>query len=419
MALFALVDCNNFYVSCERVFCPRLNGRPVVVLSNNDGCIVARSAEAKALGLAMGTPLFKCRDLCRRHQVQIFSSNYTLYGDMSRRVVECLEHFTPDVEVYSIDEAFLRLDKLPGCPTQRAHRLRTSVGRWTGIPVSVGLATTKTLAKVANRLAKNTPKGVCDLADPQERDEALTQLQVDQVWGIGPRYKALLNRHGITTALQLSRAPEPWIQRHMTVVGRRLVRELRGISCLSLDQAPAAKKAISRSRSFGRPVRDFDQLTEALATRVAEAARALRQQKSVAAHLQIHIETSPFAGPYYARAITARLDSPTAATPQLSRCARLALERIFKPGYTYKRAGVLLSGIQPQQTVQLNLFNPAYYDGRQRQLMAAVDQINSRFGRSALRFAAQGLAQPWAMRQDQRSPRFTTNWDELAVVRAD
>ena len=307
---FALVDCNNFYVSCERAFCPELAGQPVVVLSNNDACIVARSEEAKTLGLPMGGPIFRCRDLCRQHRVRVFSSNYPLYGDMSRRVVEVLRRFAAAVEVYSIDEVFLDLADL------RAHRryetgraIRRTVGRWTGIPVCVGLAPTKTLAKLANRLAKRRPEseGVFDLTDPARRAEVLGQVEVDQVWGIGPRYRDRLAHHGIRTAHQLAQAPDARIRRLLTVTGLRLVWELRGVSCLPLEQAPSPRKAIARSRGFGRPLADLDELREPVAAHVASAARALRKQGSVAGCLQVHLETSRFTGPYRGKAATARL----------------------------------------------------------------------------------------------------------------
>lgn len=419
MTFFALVDCNNFYVSCERVFAPRLAGRPVIVLSNNDGCIVALSQEAKALGLTVGLPHFECRPLCQRHRVAVFSSNYTLYGDMSARVVETLEQFTPEVEVYSIDESFLGLNPRQGGPAEQGRRIRQRVLRWTGIPVSVGFAATKTLAKLANRIAKKRREGggVFDLSDVEKHRVLLDEVDVGDVWGIGPRYKELLHGHGIYSAYQLSRTSERWVKKHLTVVGLRLVLELRGISCLPLELAPSPKKAIARSRAFGRPVESLEEMREAVATYTASAAQALRQQGSVAACIQVHIETSRFNGPYYGKAITAQLDSPTAATPDLVRAAFAGLERIYRAGHRYRRAGVLLTGIAPQGQVQLNLFNAAHYDQRQKRLMAAVDQINKRRGRGTVRFAAEGTDPAWQMRQSRRSPRYTTRWADLPRAR--
>ena len=418
MNFFALVDCNNFYVSCERVFAPRLAGRPVIVLSNNDGCIVALSQEAKALGLKVGLPHFECRPLCQRHRVAVFSSNYTLYGDMSARVIETLEQFTPEVEVYSIDESFLGLSRRQGQAAEQGRSIRQRVWEWTGIPVSVGFAMTKTLAKLANRLAKKrADDGVFDLSDVERHRALLEEVDVGEVWGIGPRYKELLHGHGIHSVYQLSRTPERWVKKHLTVVGLRLVLELRGVSCLPLDMAPAPKKSIARSRAFGRPVESAEDLRQAVATYTASAAQALRRQQSVAACIQVHIETSRFNGPYYGKAVTAHLDSPTAATPELVRAAFAGLERIYRAGHRYRRAGVLLTGVAAQGQVQLSLFNGAHYDPRQKRLMAAVDAINARRGRGTVRFAAEGTDPTWQMRQKRRSPRYTTRWADLPRAR--
>ena len=422
MQIFALVDCNNFYVSCERVFCPALNNRPVVVLSNNDGRIVARSQEAKDLGLAMGTPLFKCRALCEQHRVQVYSSNYTLYGDMSRRVVEVLQQFSPAVEVYSIDESFLGFTgRGAGDLGDLGRQIRGQVETWTGIPVSIGLARTKTLAKLANKIAKRAKRdrGVFDLAGHPQREQVLDRVDVGEVWGIGRQYRTLLREHGIETAYQLTRAPDRWIRKHLTIVGLRLVWELRGISCLPLEQAPAPKKSIARSRSFGRPLHTLEELEEPVAAHVAAAAQALRKQRSAAAWLQVSIETSRFAGPYYGRIVAASLPSPTASTPELVRAAHQGLERIFREGYIYRRAGVLLTGLVPQDALQLNLFTPGYYDDKKKALMEVVDRVNATWGRGTLRFAAEGLEQPWKMKQSRRSPHFTTRWAELPLIRAD
>ena len=420
--LFALVDCNNFYVSCERAFAPELNGRPVIVLSNNDGCIVARSNEAKALGLPMGAPYFKCRDLCRLHRVRIFSSNYPLYGDMSCRVVEVLRRFTPEIEVYSIDESFLGFTG-----TRAAHLIeegadiRRTVEQWTGIPVSVGMAPTKTLAKLANRLAKNHPdaEGVFDLNGPDSRERILSQVAVDEIWGIGRRYKDKLARYGIHTAHQLTLARDAWIRKQLTVTGLRLVWELRGISCIPLDQAPAPRKAIARSRGFGQPLTTLDELREPVAAHVASAAHVLRRQRSVAGCLQVHLETSRFTGPYYGNAATIRPVAPTASTPHLIRLAHQGLERIFKTDHTYRRAGILLTDISPQGSLQLNLFHSGYYDEKQKKLMELIDQVNGRHGRHTLRLAAEGLQQDWRMKQAHLSRRYTTRWDELPLADAD
>lgn len=415
MSLFALVDCNNFYSNCERVFAPALRGRPVVVLSNNDGCIIALSQEAKALGLKVGLPFFQCRALCDRHAVRVFSSNYALYGDMSRRVMETLAQFSPQMEIYSIDESFLKLDGRQAAET--ARRIRRTVLQWTDLPVSVGLAATKTLAKLANHIAKVhfRASGVFDLSAHPRHDQVLDAVEVGDIWGIGPAYRRLLHAHGITTALQLARASDAWVRRHLTVVGLRLVWELRGVSCLPLDQAPAPKKAIARARAFGRPVTSLEELRQAVATYTASAAQNLRRQGSVAAYLQVHVETGRYKGPCYANAATTQLEVPTASTPRLIAQAHRCLAGIFRPGYRYRRAGVLLSGLCPQDSVQLNLFTDAPAR-RDRRLMETVDRINARRGRGTLRFAAEGLQQEWKMRQNRLSPRYTTRWDELPRV---
>ena len=277
--LFALADCNNFYASCERVFNPKLAGRPAIVLSNNDGCVVARSNEAKALGIAMGVPAFQIRHLIRKHDVQVFSSNYALYGDLSQRVMETLQQFSPEVEVYSIDEAFLNLSGFTNINlTDYGRRIRATVKQWTGIPVSVGIAETKTLAKIANHVAKRTEgtDGVFDFTAWPDRDSVLARVLVEEVWGIGPNYARLLTQHGITTALGLRDADDHWIQKQMGVVGLRTVHELRGISCLPLEQCPPPKQGITCSRSFGRPVTTLAEMREAVAAYTARAAEKLR-----------------------------------------------------------------------------------------------------------------------------------------------
>ena len=334
MKVFALVDCNNFYVSCERVFCPRLAQRPVVVLSNNDGCVVARSQEAKALGVPMGAPVFQCREVLDRERVAACSSNYTLYGDMSRRVMLTLGQFTPHVEVYSIDESFLGFHSPPSSDlTAFAQDIRRLVRQWTGLPVSIGIGRTKTLAKLANRIAKKTEaaQGVFDLTDPQR--DLLDRIEVKEVWGIGPRYTAFLRRHGIRTVHQLTQARDAWVRRHLTIVGLRIVWELRGTPCIPLEEIPPSKKAIARSRAFGKPVRALPEIREAVATYIASAARALRKQGSVAGCLHVSVETSRFKGPRYGDAATLRLPFSTASTSDLIHFAHQGLRRIFKEGY--------------------------------------------------------------------------------------
>ena len=425
--VIALVDCNNFYVSCERVFNPKLENRPVVVLSNNDGCVVARSNEAKALGIRMGVPFFQARSLLRRAGGFFFSSNYALYGDMSQRVMATLTQFTPEIEIYSIDEAFLNLSGVAGAdsPTgadasEYARRIRAVVRQWTGIPVSIGVAGTKTLAKIANRIAKQekTLGGVLDLRSVPSRDEALARVDVEEVWGIGHRYAIRLQRHGIFNARQLRDADERWIQKQMGIVGLRLLYELRGVSCLSFELCPPPRKGISCSRSFGAPVQSLSDLKEAAATFVTRVAEKLRAQHSLAGVLTVYLMTNPFKNdPQYYNSRSIDLPVPTAATPELIRYALRALESLYRKGFRYKKTGVLLTELTPDDGFQTHLFDE---EDRERagRLMCALDRVNARMGASTLRYAALGIKQRWQMRRAYQSPEYTTRWDQLRQVRA-
>jgi len=425
--VFALVDCNNFYASCERVFAPRLEGRPVIVLSNNDGCVVAASREAKTLGIDLGFPYFKQQEFCTRHGVRVFSSNYALYGDFSHRVMEVLRGFEPEVEVYSIDEAFLLLPagRSPDLAAY-ARRIRATVRQWTGIPVSIGLGVTKTLAKIANRMAKKDPAGhgVLDLtALPEaEVDRRLAAVAVEAVWGIGPRYAERLRATGITTALELKRADPQWMQRHFTVNGFRTVLELRGESCLPFDEAPPAKKAIACTRSFGRLVGEFELLAEALSTHIAQAAEKVRAQQSLATGMQVFLCTDRFRPeePQYSAGLTTELPAASAYTPDLTRWGLALLDRLYKPGYHYKKTGVLLTGLVARARWEAQpLLLAAAPDERRQRLMSAVDQINARWGRGSVVCAATGTRhREWEMRRLCKSPAFTTAWTELPVARA-
>ena len=411
--MIALVDCNNFYVSCERVFNPRLEGKPVVVLSNNDGCVVARSNEVKALGVSMGTPLFKLRPLIQQHGIQVFSSNYALYGDLSRRVMEVLGMFTPEVEVYSIDEAFLCLTGL-SCEIV-AHHLRLMVKQWTGIPVSVGVATTKTLAKIANHQAKRQG-GVCVLSDPAP---VLAQLPVSDVWGIGRRRTQRLEAQGITTALHLREVDLALIRQLLGIVGVRTVLELRGVACLPLELCPPPRKSCCVSRGFGRPVESLAELKEAIACYGARAAAKLRRDGRVAQTMQVFITTNRFRPqePQYANSETLVLPYPANDTPTLVRAALGATERLYRPGYEYHKAGVVLLDLSDSAIAQGSLFLDEDRRERAGRLMEAVDSLNQRFGAGTVRWAAEGWQQGWQMRAEWRSPRFTTRWDELVVAR--
>ncbi|HRI26445.1 MAG TPA: Y-family DNA polymerase [Chitinophagales bacterium] len=418
--MFALVDCNNFYASCERVFNPSLWGKPVVVLSNNDGCIVARSNEAKALGIRMGEPAFEIADLLQKKQVAVFSSNYALYADMSERVIQALTHLTPFVEVYSIDEAFLDLSRLPlNALPEFARTIKKTVKQWTGIPVSVGIAPTKTLAKAANYFAKHHAQGIYLLTQPAQIQQTLAQMPVQEVWGIGRQYAKMLLKNGITTALQLSRQPHEWVKKHLHLPGLRLVYELNGVSCLPVNLFTPPKKGICTSRSFGQEQTQLSALREAVATFTARCAEKLRQQQSYAGMLTVFIHTNPFKPhlPQYTGTRTICLPTATHHTALLISHALSALDAIYRPHYVYKKAGVYVSNITPAQQVQANLFNAAEaITPKQRQLTQAIDAINSLMGRDTVRYAVQGFNHNWKLRQLKRSPRYTTCWEELLTI---
>jgi DNA polymerase V len=419
----ALVDCNNFYVSCERAFDPSLEHRPVVVLSNNDGCVIARSEEAKQLGIRMGAPLFTCRTVVRQHSVRVFSSNYALYGDMSARVMETLGRFSPRMEEYSIDEAFLECPRLSGaCPMDWARRLRAQVARCTGIPVSVGIAPTKTLAKIAARIAKKKPgsAGVCELAAHDDIDTALAGVAVDAVWGIGRRYAELLRRRGIMTARDLKGADDGWARRHMTIQGLRTVMELRGVSCLGIEDAPPAPRSILSSRSFGSPVGDPAALREALADNISTAAEKLRGRGMLASAVQVFISTGGHGpGPHHSASLTLDLPQPISDTRELIRRGLAGFDRLYRAGVCYRKAGVLLSGLHKERARQPVLFGCRAADERSGRFMEAVDAINARWGRGAVSFAAPAQAvRAWRMRRRFMSGRYTTCWSELPLARA-
>jgi DNA polymerase V len=416
----ALVDCNNFFASCERVFRPDLREKPIVVLSNNDGNVIARSNEAKDLGIGMGEPYFKVAPLLRQHDVRIFSSNYTLYGDMSQRVMNVLQQLEPEVEIYSIDEAFLSL--VAGKDfnlVEHGHSLRGIVKQYTAIPVSIGFAPTKTLAKIAARIAKKDPRcnGVFDLIARTDLDAILARIEVDAVWGIGPQSAQKLKKNGISTARHLKYANDTWIRKHFTVTGLRTVWELRAIPCIPLDEAPSPKKGITTSKSFGRPVTSLAELREAVSTYVARAAEKLRGQSALAKSLHVFLTTNRFKPerPQYANNIMVTLPEPTASTPVLIRQALQGLRTIYRPGYAFQKAGVTLTEIVPESRRQGNLFVQATDD---KNLMNALDRINARWGRDTVHYAVSGFEKPWTFKRDHLSPAYTTRWDQLPVVKA-
>jgi len=423
MAVLALVDCNSFYAACEQAFRPDLLGRPVVVLSNNDGCVVARSKEAKALGIRMGEPWFQARQrLGEGGAVTALSSNYALYADMSRRVMRLLARFAPCQEIYSIDECFLDLTGLPEDPGALGRRLRDTVRRWTGLPVCVGIGPTKTLAKLANRLAKQDAgwEGVCDLGAcaAADRDRWLAATPVAAVWGIGPRLASRLEALGMRSALDLAGADPRRLQRTFSVVVERTALELRGVPCLALEDLPPDRQQIQCSRSFGAPVTAPRELAEAVTTFVSRAAEKLRAQRSEAGAVSVMIRTNLFAAdaPQYSNSLVVGLPEPSADTRILARAALRGLRRLYRPGFRYAKAGILLLALTPAARHQADLFTPDRSDRGER-LMATLDRINRRYGRETILLAGAGLHRRWAMHQAYRSPRYTTRWDELPVAR--
>ena len=431
--VYALIDGNAFYVSCERVFNPKLRGRPVVVLSNNDGCVVARSDEAKALGIAMGAPYFKIRHTYERHGGIALSSNYTLYADLSNRMMTVIGGYSDRQEVYSIDESFIEWTGFGRYDlNQLAGEMRHKVLQWVGIPVGIGIGSTKSLAKVANRLSKKHPQfktaGICNLADlPTDTVEAyLAEFKVGDVWGIGSKWAAKLGSHGIFTALELSQAQPAWVRQHFNVVVERTALELRGVACLPLEQIPPPKKQIVSSRSFGQVVSDLTSLREAVSTYTARAAEKLRRQKSKTQLLQVFINTAPFnqAEPQYHPSVTIKLATPTSDTLALTTAALKGLRHIYQPGYRYQKAGVMLMELIPAETVQPSLFGPddTPSSPKRDRLMAVMDSINQGMGRDTLTTASQGMAKAgdsgWRMKRGSLSPAYTTQWDQMPVVKA-
>ncbi|MCK9468945.1 MAG: Y-family DNA polymerase [Porticoccaceae bacterium] len=415
--MFALVDCNSFYASCEQVFRPDLRGKPVVVLSNNDGCIVARSKEAKALGVPDLQPYFKVENLLRRHGVAIFSSNYPLYGDMSRRVMSTLQGFDTPIEVYSIDEMFLDLSGHSG--GELAPLIRDTVWRELRIPVSLGLAPTKTLAKLANRVAKNAPAchGVCILDEPYKWQWVLERTAVREVWGVGRRLESRLRDLGIRSALDLARANSKVLRRHTSVNLERTIEELNGRVCLVLDDLPALKKQIYSTRSFGSRARSLPPLQEAVAHYAARAAEKLRAQRHLTRAVHVFMHTSPHETGYHSASDVVQLACPSDDGRVIVAAARKLAEKLYQPGHTFLKAGVGLLDIVDRRHYQFDLLNRGQ-SARSDALMNTLDIVNEKLGRGTLFIAGQGTHRPWAMRQQFRSPRYTTRWGEVPQVRA-
>ena len=419
--MFALVDGNNFYVSCERVFNPRLRDQPVVVLSNNDGCVVARSNEVKALGVKMGTPWFQMKDLARQHGILALSSNYSLYADLSARMMAVLGTYSPDQEVYSIDECFLGMQGFSHFDrVEHGQRIRRQVLQWVGIPVCVGYGETKTLAKLANHCAKKGlagDNGVCDLTRlaPSERSHLFTTVPVNEVWGVGRRLTEQLGQRGITTVEQLRTADAETLRQAFSVVLERTVRELNGIPCLDMETVAPNKQQILSSRSFGAYVYTLPELQEAVALYMSRAAEKLRRQGSLAGRVQVYIRTNPFKenAPQYQRGVNVPLTEATDDTLRLIQAAHWGLKRLYRSGYAYQKAGVALLDLRPRSHAQMDLFSTL---PNRHALMQVMDRINASFGRGTLRTAAEGIKPAWRMKRERMSPAYTTRWDQLAEV---
>jgi DNA polymerase V len=432
--MFALVDGNNFYVSCERVFRPSLNGRPVVVLSSNDGCAIARSNEAKALGVKMGAPWFEIQHLEEQEGLVALSANFALYGDMSDRMMSIAAGLGPAQEIYSIDESFIGLDGVRGDLTKRSHAVRDRINQWIGIPCGVGIGATKTLAKLANHIAKTAERKpgsypdnlatVCNLVNlpGSDVDAILAATDVGEVWGVGRRIGQQLRDAGVRTVLDLARLSPSMVRDRWSVVLERTVRELQGEACISLDDAPSPKKQIACTRSFGQPVTDIAPLIEAVSEFTSRAAVKLRRQSGLAGQILVFAHTSPFRqGPHFSKSIVIPLRRPTADTRHLVQAAVMGVTQIYKPGFQLSKAGVILLDLIPDNVSQGEFDFDAPETRDRGKLMAAMDAINDRFGRGTIHVgSAVGVGAPrdWSTRQDRLTPQYTTKWSDLPVARA-
>lgn len=428
--VYAMIDCNNFYASCERVFNPGLEGKPIVILSNNDGCVIARSEEAKALGIPMGAPEFKFRKFFKDKGVVVRSSNYPLYGDMSRRVMDVLRSLTHDIEVYSIDEAFAELSThIHSDLHEYGKIIKDTVFRWTGLPVSVGIAPSKTLAKIANETAKrnHTHNGVLNLHSNSETDAILKNMRLQKVWGIGQKLTIRLNHFGINTAYDLKKKinNKRWVRKHLHVTGLRTVLELNGLACLKLSEAEQFRKGILTSRMFGKPLYDLSQIEEAVSTFISRATEKLRAQHSLASNMQVMLIGDKFKNPKskYKYGGYTSFKVPTAHTPTLIHAGKQITRSVHLPDTKYKKAAIMLTGLVANSEIQMDLFDPELYTQQQYTLMECIDRINAQHGRNTAAFAATGLhkknemAPNWQMNQNFLSKRYTTEWEDIMIAK--
>lgn len=419
--MFALVDCNNFYASCERVFRPDLNGKPVVVLSNNDGCVIARSNEAKDLGIPMGAPAFKFEKEFHEKNINVFSSNYALYGDMSSRVMTMLSAFTPEIEIYSIDEAFLKFEGFKYLDLNKhGLHIKNKVTKGTGIPVSIGFANTKALTKVANRISKKFPletKGVYTIDTEEKRIKALKWLAIEDVWGIGRKHAKRLKSIGVHTAYQFTELSNNWVKNNMSVIGLRLKKELEGIVTVDLEKIQV-KKSISTTRTFEKSHTEYADIKERISTFTVSCSEKLRKEKSLCNSILIFLRTNSHSKhkEQYNRSIIVKLPFPTNSAIELTKFAEHGLYQIFKKGYQYKKAGVTVMDINPEETTQLSIFENS--NPKHKQLMKTVDKLNSNIGQHKIKLASQALDRTWKMKQERLSPRYTTNINEVITVKS-
>ena len=414
----ALVDCNSFYVSCERLFNPKIRKKPVVVLSNNDGCIISRSNEAKALGIKMGEPYFKAKEIILKNNVQVFSSNYSLYGDLSRRVMRTLKRFNVDIEIYSIDEAFLDMTNFSDKEVEEVGKeIRSTILQWTGIPTSIGIAQTKTLSKVANHIAKKKKTGVTSLIGLENIDPILEKVEINDVWGVGRQLTKFYNKNGIYNAKQLKNKSNTWIKKNSNVLGSRTAMELRGVPCINLEKTPSKRKSCVVSRSFGKRVERLQELKEAVANYSLNASEKIRSETLNTKSITIFIRTSPFQSRfgYYANSKTINFPIATNNSIEIVKAAIEGLESIFKNGYQYQKAGVILAGLSNSNEGE-NLFS-SEKDEKIGNLMRSIDKTNYRYGRSTLSLASAGVQKKWSMRKEYSSKIDTADFNSLPRIK--
>ena len=412
----ALIDCNSFYVSCERLFNPKINNKPVVVLSNNDGCVISRSTEAKKIGIKMGEPHFKIKELIKKKNVHIFSSNYALYGDISRRVMKTLKSFSDRIEIYSIDEAFIDLSHIEEKEAENyGKEIRKRILKWTGIPTSVGISNTKTLSKVANHIAKKDKTGVIYLKE--NIDQSLKNFHISNIWGVGKQLSKLYIKNGIDTAFKLKNISNSWVKKSTNVLGAKTVMELRGVSCINLETQEAKRKSCCVSRSFGKKVSSLEKLQESVTTHCLNAAEKIRHDNQTARSITIYIRTSPFNKnrKYYSNSITIDLPVSTSNSLELVKTAINGLEKIYKYGYFYQKAGIILSKLAESSENELNLLAPIM-ENKSETLMKAIDFTNVKYGRNTVSIAQSGINNSWKMRKEYSSNIDTASFDSLPKI---